>query len=165
MKSLVSILPRRAVSASLTLLLLSFLTKYGLESKSRVVEAGCGWGLASIFCARTFDATVTSFDVDEEVFPFLELHARVNGVDIHPIAAGFEEVSDDVLRGADVLIGADICFRESMVDPLLKLVQSGSHSSGKRLPLQSRLVPCATSWSSGTPLLLQSGDPLLRSIR
>ena len=141
-----------------TWLLLSFLEKQGLESKSRVVEAGCGWGLASIFCARTFDATVTAFDVDEEVFPFLELHARVNGVHIHPIAADFENVADEVLREADALIGADICFRESIVDPLLKLLERALNQG--RLAFRSLSSACQRNFN-GAELEWQTQEPML----
>ena len=105
-----------------TWLLLSFLDRCGLPRDVRVLEAGCGWGLAGIYCARRFGAAVTAVDVDEEVFPFLELHARNNGVAIETVAAGFEEVADGVLARQDVLMGADICFRESMVAPLMSLL-------------------------------------------
>ena len=46
------------------------------------MEIGCGWGLLGIYCAKKYDSRVISVDLDAEVFPYLELHTRVNDVEI-----------------------------------------------------------------------------------
>lgn len=103
-------------------LLMDYLTKTGLSSGVRVLDVGCGWGLAGIFCAKRFQATVTGVDADPDVFPFLQLHAHVNGVEIHTLRREFTRVTTETLRGFDLLIGADICFWDELVRPLRNLV-------------------------------------------
>jgi len=106
-----------------TWLLLRFFEAHPLPRECRVLEAGSGWGLSGIYCARTYGATVTATDLDPEVFPFLQLHARHNQVEISTLPSGFHQVGLDVLARQDALIGADICFREGMVEPLFDLVE------------------------------------------
>ena len=61
-------------------LIMDFLEQQGLSKKPRVMEVGCGWGLAGIYCAKRHGASVVGIDADENVFPYLDLHAEVNGV-------------------------------------------------------------------------------------
>ena len=56
-------------------LLMDYFKKNGLEQETRVLEIGCGWGLAGIYCAKKHGAVVTGVDVDSEVLPFSRLHA------------------------------------------------------------------------------------------
>jgi predicted nicotinamide N-methyase len=86
------------------------------------MEVGCGWGLAGIYCAKKQGATVTCIDIDAEVFPYLLLHADINKVEISIMNKGFEGLTGRVLKDVDVLIGADICFWDNMMDPLKRLV-------------------------------------------
>ncbi len=117
-------------------LLMDYFKRKGLREGSRVMELGCGWGLAGIYCAKRHGALVTGVDVDSDVFPFLRLHAKINQVDIT-----FEKRSFKALRGRDlcnmdVLIGADICFWDDMADTLRRLILRALHS-GVRLVLIS----------------------------
>ena len=156
-----------------TWLLLSYLEKHPPPDGARIVEVGCGWGLAGIACARRYAAAVTAVDVDEEVFPFLGLHARHNEVDVATLTAGFEEISPDLLSRQDMLIGADICFRSSMVSPLVDLVaraldagvRSVVLSDPGRLAFRSLASHCARelggeeiSWQVPEPILAWPGD-------
>jgi predicted nicotinamide N-methyase len=86
------------------------------------MEIGCGWGLLGIYCAKKYGARVTSVDVDPEVFPFLRLHAKVNEVEISTMKKGFDGLRTKHLQQVDVLIGADICFWETMARPLKNLI-------------------------------------------
>jgi predicted nicotinamide N-methyase len=86
------------------------------------MEVGCGWGLAGIYCAKNHAAVVTGVDIDPEVFPYLEMHSRINDVKISTIIKGFGELATEQLKEVDVLIGADICFWDTMVGPLKKLI-------------------------------------------
>jgi len=106
-----------------TWLLLDYLARKGLPPGSRLLDAGCGWGLASICGARRHGAQVTAVDIDPEVFPFLNLHADLNQVKIRTLEAGFEQISTPLLQRQDVLTGADICFKDQLVAPLYHLIE------------------------------------------
>lgn len=104
-------------------LLMDYLGHQGLPLGTRVMEVGCGWGLAGIYCARHFGARVIGVDADPDVFPYLELHARLNGVEIQTRQARFEELRERELAGQDVVVGADVCFWDEMVEPLYGLIE------------------------------------------
>lgn len=91
------------------------------------MDIGCGWGLAGIYCAKKHNAIVTSVDIDPEVFPYLRMHADINNVEILTMNKGFDELNCKHLRNVDVLIGADICFWDKMVDSLKELVCRALH--------------------------------------
>ena len=103
-------------------LLMDYFKKNGMPPKTRVMEVGCGWGLASIYCAKNHDARVTGVDVDADVFPFLDLHAEINGVKIKKLQKKFGGLTAGDLKNVDVIIGADICFWDSLVLPLKRLI-------------------------------------------
>ena len=103
-------------------LLMDYFKHRGLRYGTRVMDVGCGWGLAGIYCARKHNAIVTGVDIDSEVFPYLRIHANINNVEIETMNKAFDELTCKQLEDVDVLIGADICFWEAMVDPLKKLV-------------------------------------------
>ena len=87
-----------------------------------MMEIGCGWGLLGIYCAKKYGARVISVDLDPEVFPFLRLHAKVNEVEISTMKKGFDGLRTKHLQQVDLLIGADICFWDTMVRPLKNLI-------------------------------------------
>ncbi len=103
-------------------LLMDFFKRRGLTEGVRVMEVGCGWGLAGIYCAKKHGAKVTGVDVDPEVFPYLRLHAEINGVEITTIKKSFGGLTVRDLKGFDVLIGADICFWDGMVYSMKRLI-------------------------------------------
>ena len=103
-------------------LLIDYLSRRGLPSGARVMEVGCGWGLASVYCAKKHKAAVTCVDIDDEVFPFLQLHAAQNGVRVQTMRKGFDALRIRDLEQVDVLIGADICFWDPMTDSLRRLI-------------------------------------------
>lgn len=86
------------------------------------MEVGCGWGLSGIYCAKKHGAVVTGVDIDPDVFPFLHLHAEINKVRIATMRKGFNGLRIRHLKDFDVMIGADICFWDKMMDPLKKLI-------------------------------------------
>ena len=103
-------------------LLMDYLHRRGLPKEARVMEVGCGWGLAGIYCVKKHGASVTCVDIDPEIFPYLRLHAEINKVKISTINKGFNGLTGRHLKDIDVVIGADICFWDSMVDPLKRLI-------------------------------------------
>jgi len=114
-------------------LLMDFIKHKGLKTGARVLDAGCGWGLTGIYCAINHGSIVTGFDIDAEVFPYLHMHADINGVEISTMNQGFDDFTDSQLRNFDILIGADICFWDSMVASLIKLIHRALDSGVKRV--------------------------------
>lgn len=104
-------------------LLMDFLRVRKIAGGSRVMDVGCGWGIAGIFCAKRYGASVTSVDMDSQVFPFLQLHAEANGVKVRPLIRRFADIRLDDLTGINILIGADICFWDTLITPLISLIE------------------------------------------
>ena len=105
-----------------TWLLMDYLHRRGLPEDARVMEVGCGWGLLGIYCAKKYGAKVTSVDVDPEVIPYLKLHAKINEVDVATMRKDFDGLRTKHLEKIDVLIGADVCFWDTLVKPLKNLI-------------------------------------------
>jgi len=109
----------------MSLVLIDYLHQRGVPSRARVLELGCGWGLVGIYCAKTFHAQVTGLDADAAVFPYLQLHAQRNGVHLATRHGTFADLTPHDLAAFDLIVGADICFWEELVDPLYQLVRHG----------------------------------------
>jgi len=105
--------------------LIDYLHQRGVPSRARVLELGCGWGLVGIYCAKTFHAQVTGLDAYAAVFPYLQLHAQRNGVHLATRHGTFADLTPHELAAFDLIVGADICFWEELVDPLYQLVRHG----------------------------------------
>ena len=105
--------------------LMDYLHQRGVPPQTRVLELGCGWGLVGIACAKTFQAEVTGLDADTAVFPYLQLHAERNGVHIATRHGTFADLGPQDLAAFDLIVGADICFWEELVEPLYQLVRQG----------------------------------------
>ena len=114
---------------------MDYLQKNPITKGSRVLELGCGWGLASIYCAKTFGADVTAIDADDAVFPYLKLHAEVNGTTIKTRRQRFEKISKLQLSAYDLVIGADICFWDELSDVLYHLVNRAVNAGVKKIVL------------------------------
>lgn len=89
---------------------------------TKVLELGCGWGVAGIYCAKNFNAQVTGIDADDAVFPFLHAHADLNGVAIETKQQYFEKISSKQLAEYDLIIAADVCFWDELADTLYNLI-------------------------------------------
>lgn len=103
-------------------LLIDYLSRHPLRRGARVIEVGAGWGLAGIYCAKRFGAEVLAVDKDPAVFPFLELHAELNGVALRTLRSGFRGLGAELLGSADAVIGSDICFWKALVPEVRLLV-------------------------------------------
>jgi predicted nicotinamide N-methyase len=104
-------------------LLMDYFRHLGLPKGARVMEVGCGWGLAGIYCAKQHNAIVTGVDIDPAVFPYLRLHANINKVHIATLHKRFSKLKRRHLKDIDVVIGADICFWDQMVNPLKRFIR------------------------------------------
>ncbi len=98
-----------------------------------MIDAGCGWGLAGIWCAKEFNAAVGSLDADPDVMPYLELIAQLNNTAVTPIVGRFEDLNTDILSATDLLIGADICFWDELVDPVVTMISTALESGTKQI--------------------------------
>jgi predicted nicotinamide N-methyase len=114
-------------------LLMDYLQYEPLAKKSRVLEVGCGWGPGSVYCAAQFKAKVTGLDIDDEVFPFLEVLAELNDVKVKPLVKRFESLKVKELSAFDVIVGSDVCFWDSMVKPLSQLINRALKSGVERV--------------------------------
>lgn len=116
-------------------LIMDYLQQHPLKEGSKVMELGCGWGLAGIYCAKHFRAEVTGVDADDAVFPYLHLHAEHNKVQIETQKKYFEKITTQQLSQYDVLIGADICFWEELADIVFKLIHRAIKAGVKKIIL------------------------------
>lgn len=114
-------------------LLIDYLHKHPPEHTSRVLDVGCGWGIAGIWCARFLGSEVTSVDADSNVFPYLEATARLNHVTTQTRTARFEALTIAELAQYDMLIAADICFWDELVDPVTQLVNRAVKAGVKHI--------------------------------
>lgn len=114
-------------------LVIDYLHKNPEPTPQRVLDAGCGWGIGGIWCAKRFQAQVTSVDADPNVFPFLDVTAALNGVSTRSKVARFEALSGRFLSNFDTLIAADICFWDELVAPVNNLVNRAIKAGVKRI--------------------------------
>ena len=89
---------------------------------------------------------MTAVDSDPEVFPFLDLHAEINRVEIMTMKRGLGGVAVEDLRDFNVLVGADICFWDNLTPVLKRLIN--------RAPRPQHLKP----WKSRTVLNCETGS-------
>ena len=116
-----------------SLLLIDYLHRHRDPLPERVLDAGCGWGIAGIWCAKTLGAAVTSVDADRHVFPFLEATAALNGVETTQRVSRFERLTTAQLAQFDTLIAADICFWDELVGPVSNLVNRAIRAGVQRI--------------------------------
>jgi predicted nicotinamide N-methyase len=114
-------------------LLIDHLHREPPEHFSTVMDVGCGWGMAGIWCAKKMGSVVTSVDADPDVFPYLEVAADMNQVTTTPMVSRFEELSKKRLKGQDMLIAADICFWDELVKPVTNMVNRAVNAGVKRI--------------------------------
>ncbi len=114
-------------------LIMDYLIHNPIRKGSRVMEIGCGWGPAAIFCAKNFNAKVTGVDIDKDVFPFLEALAELNGVSVAAVVSKFQDLKASRLGKEQLIIGSDICFWDSLVKPLHNLISRALKAGTKRV--------------------------------
>ena len=120
-------------------LIMDYLKKNPLKKKVRVLEIGCGWGLLGIYCAKQFDAKVMGIDADENVLPYLALHATMNNVAIEAEKRSFQQLTTAMLKDYDVILGADICYWDEMTGILYNLIGRAKKAGVKQIMIAD---PC-----------------------
>ena len=103
-------------------LLMDYLLENPPPAGVRVLELGCGWGLAGIHCARQYGAQVTAVDADDAVFPYLQLHCQHNDVSVTTKQQYFEKITTRQLAQYDLIIAADICFWDELANTVFNLI-------------------------------------------
>lgn len=103
--------------------LMDYLSTWEIPEHSRVLDIGCGWGLAGIFLAKNYRAQVVGLDIDEGVEPYLRLQAEINHCAVDFEARSFESLIRDELSSYHTLMGTDICFWDEMTTPLFNLLE------------------------------------------
>ncbi|MCK0152597.1 methyltransferase domain-containing protein [Alcanivorax sp. S6407] len=104
-------------------LIMDHLTRQKMTADQHLLDIGCGWGPLSVFAAKRFGCQVTAVDADEDVFPYLDLHAQINKVDIEQKVLRFEKLTQKMLGKVDIMAGADICFWDELTPVLYNLIR------------------------------------------
>jgi predicted nicotinamide N-methyase len=120
-------------------MIMEHLKKHPLPVGTRVLEIGCGWGLLGVFCAKRFGAAVHGIDADENVLPYLDLHAELNRVTITRQKRTFEQLTTRYLEDFDVILGGDICFWDAMTRQLYNLIRRSQRAGVSRVMIAD---PC-----------------------
>lgn len=105
-------------------LVMDYLSRKKPTAGSTLMDLGCGWGLLGIYAVKKLDLKVIAVDADKDVFPYLRLHADINGVDgIETRKGRFEKLKKADFAGIDTVVGADICFWDKLAPVLYKMMR------------------------------------------
>lgn len=105
-------------------LVMDYLSRKKPAAGSTLMDLGCGWGLLGIYAVKKLDLKVIAVDADKDVFPYLRLHADINGVDgIETRKGRFEKLKKADFAGIDTVVGADICFWDKLAPVLYKMMR------------------------------------------
>lgn len=117
---------------SASLVLVDYLEQHPLAAGARILELGCGWGLAGLYCASR-GCEVTALDADESVFPFLAAQASHNDLQVSTLTQDFSSLTDAQFDGVDVLLGSDICFWDDMAADLYDCINRALDAGVKKV--------------------------------
>ncbi|WP_263079767.1 methyltransferase domain-containing protein [Endozoicomonas sp. Mp262] len=119
-----------------SLLLMDYFQQYQLiQPGDHVLDAGCGWGLTGIYAAHNCGARVTAIDADKSVFPYLDLHADVNNVQVATLQRRFEKLRIKDFSDHCLVFGGDVCFWDELVDIWYNLIGRAFRAGVERVVL------------------------------
>ena len=113
--------------------LIDYLSNREMPQNAKILDIGCGWGLAGIYLAKQFSAEVTGLDIDKSVEPYLHLQASINNCSIDFSARRFQSLKKDELANFHTLMGTDICFWDELTTPLFKLIKLAISAGTKQI--------------------------------
>jgi predicted nicotinamide N-methyase len=131
-------------------LLMDYLNRNRPQHSRSVIDVGCGWGVTGIWCAKTLGAEVTSMDADANVFPFLEATAELNKVETNHMVSRFEKLTTKQLSQYDMLVAADICFWDELVNPVYNMVNRAVKAGVKHILIADPERPTFYEVESGS---------------
>lgn len=114
-------------------LLMDELRRNPPPAEGTLMDLGCGWGPLSVYAARKLKQRVIAVDADDGVFPYLQLHAQLNGVSIETRQRRFEKLSSRDLAEVQTLAGADICFWDELTPVLFNLIRRSLKAGVQRI--------------------------------
>ena len=113
--------------------LMDYFLSNPIPQNSKVIDAGCGWGLSGVFLAKAFQAQVIGYDIDEHVAPFLALQASINDCQIRFQKKSFEKITKQDMAGCYTLIGADICFWDELTPVIFNMIRRALQAGVQRI--------------------------------
>lgn len=113
--------------------LIDYLHYHPIPDGSKIMDVGCGWGLTGVYLAKRYGAQVIAIDADDDVEPFLALHAEVNGVDVTFRQQRFQQITSAELKGVHTLVGSDICFWDELTKALYNLIRRALRAGVKQV--------------------------------
>ncbi len=116
-------------------LLMDYINHNGLVKGAQGMEIGCGWGGVSVYCALKYRAKMTAVDLDPAVFPYVDVLAELNGVKVKSRQADFSKLKGTDLGKYRYIMGSDICFWDSLVKPLARVVNRALDNGAKKIIL------------------------------
>ena len=114
-------------------LIMDYLSHNPAKRGSKIMEIGCGWGQVSVFCAHHFRAKVTGVDLDPVVFPYVDVLAELNDVSVSNKKADFTKLKGATLGKHKLIVGSDVCFWDSLVKPLARMVNRAINNGTERI--------------------------------
>ena len=121
--------------ASSFLLMDYFQTHRIIKRSTQAIELGCGWGAAAIYCAKNGARSVTGLDIDENVFPYMDVQAALNSVEIKKMKKSYDKLTGKQLSEFNLIMGADICFWDDLSKMLGKMIKRALNNGVKRIVL------------------------------
>ena len=116
-----------------SLVLTNYLSSNPIAQGSNVLDIGCGWGISSVFLAKTYAAKVTALDIDAKVEPYLALHCEINDTDVDFHCADFQDLKENEITKFSNIVAADICFWDEQVSPLYQFINLALDAGVERL--------------------------------
>lgn len=104
-------------------LAIDWLAQQNLAADTRLLEIGCGWAPIAIYAASQIGLKATGMDIDDSVFPYMDVHSEMNDCRVKALHSSYADLTSAQLSKYDLLIGADICYWDNLIDELLAMFE------------------------------------------
>lgn len=116
-----------------SLVLMDYLSDNPPRPKTQTLEVGCGWGAVSVLLAKQCQASVTALDIDSFAGAMVALHGQINHCKVNFLHRDFTTLDQPTLGNFQLIVGADICFWDHLVDPIIQMISSALSAGSQRL--------------------------------